>query len=132
MSLSGLLLPLRAEAHAPLYLQLRDSLRSAIEQRTLVEDDILPTEQDLAQQFALSRITVRKAISGLIAEGHLARRRGVGIFVSRRGPCLLIERRSFQRDGLAVEYTLSYYRAYYRAYYRGDAYDLIAELSSGS
>jgi GntR family transcriptional regulator len=37
---------------------------------------------------------------------------------------LYIERRSFDQDGVAVEFTSSYYR--------GDAYDFVAELSLGS
>jgi len=45
----------------PLYQQLQRALREAIESRVLAPDDALPPERDLATDFSVSRITVRKA-----------------------------------------------------------------------
>ncbi len=64
---------------APLYLQLQRVLRKAIQGRVLQQDDAIPPERDLAEAFDISRITVRKAIDGLVTEGLLSRRRGAGI-----------------------------------------------------
>ena len=47
-------------------------------------DDALPPERDLADDFGVSRITVRKAIDGLVSEGLLVRRQGSGTFVRGR------------------------------------------------
>ena len=47
-------------------------------------DDALPPERDLADEFGVSRITVRKAIDGLVSEGLLVRRQGSGTFVRGR------------------------------------------------
>jgi len=59
----------------PLYKQLQRTLRQAIETRVLGPDDALPPERDLATDFNVSRITVRKAIDGLVSEGLLVRAR---------------------------------------------------------
>ena len=68
----------------PLYQQLRRSLRDAIEQDLLSPDEALPAERDLADEFQVSRITVRKAIEGLVEEGLIDRRHGAGTFVAAR------------------------------------------------
>jgi len=68
----------------PLYQQLQRALRQAIETRVLGPDDALPPERDLATEFSVSRITVRKAIDGLVSEGLLVRRQGSGTFVRAR------------------------------------------------
>lgn len=67
---------------APLYLQLQAALRGAIDARTLKPLEALPPERDLATDFGVSRITVRKALDGLVAEGRLTRRQGAGTFVA--------------------------------------------------
>lgn len=73
---------LRKDDPTPLYLQLQKGLRDAIERRVVQADAAIPTERDLAEEFAISRITVRKAIDGLVREGLLSRRRGAGTFVT--------------------------------------------------
>ena len=65
----------------PLYLQLQRILRDAIDSHIVKADQALPTERDLAEEFEVSRITVRKAIDGLVTDGLVSRRRGAGTFV---------------------------------------------------
>lgn len=72
---------LQKELATPLYLQLQRVLRDAIGADVINVGDAIPTERDLAIEFDISRITVRKAIDGLVSEGLLARRRGAGTFV---------------------------------------------------
>ena len=79
-----LLGPLDESSAQPLYQQLERALRSAIENRVIGPDDALPPERDLAEMLAVSRITVRKAIDGLVSEGLLMRRQGSGTFVRGR------------------------------------------------
>ncbi|MBS0611719.1 MAG: GntR family transcriptional regulator [Proteobacteria bacterium] len=76
--------PLDQRSTQPLYLQLQRVLRAAIDNRILASDEALPAERDLAADFNVSRITVRKALAGLVAEGLLLRRQGAGNFVSAR------------------------------------------------
>jgi GntR family transcriptional regulator len=83
-SLAALIGPLDGEDRQPLYQQLQRALRAAIDRKILAPDDALPAERDLAEDFAVSRITVRKALEGLVSEGLLTRRHGAGTFVAGR------------------------------------------------
>jgi len=82
----------------PLYQQLQRALRHAIESRLLGPDDARPPERDLATEFSVSRITVRKAIDGLVSEGLLVRRQGSGTFVRARMEKNFSKLTSFSED----------------------------------
>jgi len=82
----------------PLYQQLQRALRRAIETRVLGPDDALPPERDLADELRVSRITVRKAIDGLVGEGMLVRRQGSGTFVCARVEKNFSKLTSFSED----------------------------------
>lgn len=73
--------PLSKSDPTPLYLQLQKVLRDAIDGHLVKADEAIPTERDLAERFEVSRITVRKAIDGLVEDGMVSRRRGAGTFV---------------------------------------------------
>ena len=96
--LSQLLGPLDESSSLPLYQQLQRTLRSAIDKRILDADDALPAERDLAADFAVSRITVRKAIEGLVSEGLLVRQHGSGTFVRPRVEKNFSKLTSFSED----------------------------------
>jgi GntR family transcriptional regulator len=71
--------------HQPLaYLRLRRAIRNVIQHRDIEPGQTLPSERDLSQVLGLSRVTVRKAISGLVEEGLLTQRHGAGTFVAER------------------------------------------------
>jgi GntR family transcriptional regulator len=72
----------RTDNPSPLYLQLQQLIRDAIGGEVIVRGDAIPAERDLAVEYGVSRITVRKAIEGLVEEGLLTRRRGAGTFVA--------------------------------------------------
>ncbi len=82
----------------PLYQQLQRALRQAIETRLIGPDDALPPERDIAEDFQISRITVRKAIDGLVSEGLLMRRQGAGTFVCSRVEKNFSKLTSFSED----------------------------------
>lgn len=75
---------LDSQGGAPLYLQLQRLLRSAIERHVLAPDEALPPERDLAEAYNVSRVTVRKALDGLVHARMLTRRQGAGTFVAAR------------------------------------------------
>ena len=50
----------------PLYLQLQRVIQDAVRAGKLKADEALPSERDLARQLGISRVTVRKAIAGLV------------------------------------------------------------------
>jgi GntR family transcriptional regulator len=97
-SFAKALRPLDPESSQPLYQQLQRALREAIEQRVIGMDDALPAERQLAEELAVSRITVRKAIEGLVEEGLLVRRQGAGNFVAGRVEKNFAKLTSFSED----------------------------------
>ena len=98
MTLSQTVGKLNESSSLPLYQQLQRALRQAIESRVLGPEDALPPERDLADDFHVSRITVRKAIDGLVSEGLLVRRQGSGTFVSARVEKNFSKLTSFSED----------------------------------
>ncbi len=98
MSLISQIGVLDREGHAPLYQKLQLALRGAIEARILKPDDALPPERDLAADYDVSRITVRKALDGLVNEGLLIRRQGAGTFVASRVEKQFSKLTSFSED----------------------------------
>lgn len=81
-----------------LYQQLQHALREAIDKRILRPDEALPAERQLASELEVSRITVRKAIDGLVAEGLLVRRPGSGNFINTRIEKNFAKLTSFSED----------------------------------
>lgn len=71
-----------AEPHA--YARLRRAIQLSIKSAALVPGHALPSERELCRQLALSRVTVRKAIAGLVEDGVLIQRHGAGTFVAER------------------------------------------------
>ncbi len=66
----------------PLYYQLREYFRQEILSEKLKFGDELPSESQLCSQYDLSRITVKQAYDGLVADGLIVRKRGKGSFVN--------------------------------------------------
>jgi DNA-binding transcriptional regulator YhcF (GntR family)/methanogenic corrinoid protein MtbC1 len=66
----------------PVYLQLKEMLRSQIEQGVYLAHQKLPSERDLCQHYNLSRMTARRALQELIDEGFAYTRTGKGTFTS--------------------------------------------------
>ena len=68
----------------PLYHQLQNILKAEIETGRLRADERLPSEQELAERFQVSKITVRQALTELAQSGYIRREQGRGTFVARR------------------------------------------------
>lgn len=66
----------------PLYRQIHDHLRAGIEGNQWRVGERLPTEQQLCEQFGVSRITVVRALNRLADEGMITKTQGKGTFVS--------------------------------------------------
>jgi GntR family transcriptional regulator len=62
----------------PFYHQLRLQLETMIRRGDYQPDQDLPTEEELAQMFQVSRITVRQAVAELLEDGLLYRKRPRG------------------------------------------------------
>ncbi|MFD1676472.1 GntR family transcriptional regulator [Alicyclobacillus fodiniaquatilis] len=66
----------------PKHLQLKEQIKEWIVLGTFLPGQQIPTEHELAQQFSMSRHTVRQAIAALVHEKWLYRTQGKGTFVS--------------------------------------------------
>lgn len=67
--------------NSPLYLQLRELIRSKIESGEYPPGTAIPSVGNLAETYGIHRLSVRSAISALIGEGLLKSVQGKGIFV---------------------------------------------------
>ncbi|MDR0271613.1 GntR family transcriptional regulator [Paenibacillus sp.] len=65
----------------PLYIQIQNHFKQLISSRKLDEDDRIPTEKELIDQFQVSRITVANALADLANEGWIYRIPGRGSYV---------------------------------------------------
>ena len=70
------------ETPIPLYYQLKLRVQGLIDSSALRVGDMLPPENELCRHLGVSRPTVRQALSELVAEGWLTRKKGRGTFVS--------------------------------------------------
>lgn len=68
--------------HVPLYRQVELVLEEKIKTSQWTVGYQLPTEQELADLFDVSTITVKRAVIELVNKGYLYRQRGKGTFVS--------------------------------------------------
>ncbi len=66
----------------PLHLQVESLVRELIEKPKYQKGELLPKEVDIANNLGISRNTVRQAISKLVIEGLLERKKGVGTKVA--------------------------------------------------
>lgn len=68
------------------YAQIADILRQRIARGVLATGDKLPTNEELAESFKVSRVTIRQAVNLLVQEGVVGARQGVGTFVTDTVP----------------------------------------------
>ncbi|MFQ9514986.1 MAG: GntR family transcriptional regulator [Eubacterium sp.] len=68
----------------PLYSQLKESIKSAIQNGILKPGDKLPTEYEICDKFSLSRTVTRQAFYELMNEGYICRFKSRGTFVSQQ------------------------------------------------
>lgn len=82
----------------PLYRRLEDAIKQAIGQGGLKRAAVIPSERALCEALGISRVTVRRAIEGLVSDGLLDRRQGAKTVVSSRLEKSLATMTSFSED----------------------------------
>ncbi len=80
----------------PKYFHVKSQILALI--AALGPGDPVPTERDLAERFATSRTTVRKAIAELVADGRLVHTQGSGTFVAQPKLMQVRQLTSFSQD----------------------------------
>jgi GntR family transcriptional regulator len=77
-----LALKINRNSPVPYYAQVKDSLRERIKQGDWQPGDQMPSEPELCDLFNVSRTVIRQALSELLHEGLIVRRKGRGTFVA--------------------------------------------------
>ncbi len=87
----------------PLHILISEKLRIQIEDGWYPPGTKIPSEHQLMEQFAVSRITVRRAIANLVQQGLVVAQRGRGVFVKEqtKATYLLSNPMVFVEDDLA-------------------------------
>ena len=67
----------------PIYFQLKTLIQERISSGEYPVGMCLPSEREYCEEYGISRMTVRQAISDLVNEGFLRRERGKGTYVSQ-------------------------------------------------
>jgi GntR family transcriptional regulator len=75
---------LNRDSPAPLYRQLKWLIRHGIDGGRYQVGQRLPSENNLARSYGVSRHLVRQALSSLVTEGQVVARQGYGYYVNAR------------------------------------------------
>lgn len=74
---------LKQDAITPLYVQLMEELETSIRNGVYKPADKIMTEAEMAKEYGVSLITVRKAVGSLMEKGLVVRKQGKGTFVTK-------------------------------------------------
>ena len=66
----------------PIYKKIENDIKEKIQDGTFKSGDLLPSENELKDQYNVSRMTVRQALTNLVNDGYLYRHKGKGTFIS--------------------------------------------------
>ncbi|MFC4712908.1 GntR family transcriptional regulator [Planococcus dechangensis] len=66
----------------PIYSQIEEQLKQQIQRGDFPVGTSIPSERELSERFAVSRMTVRQSITNLVNDGLLYREKGRGTFVA--------------------------------------------------
>ena len=84
-----------------IYLQVSEMLVTDILRGILLEEERVPSTNELAKQYTINPATAAKGINLLVDEGILYKKRGIGMFVAEGAKEHIIEKR---RDAFYENY----------------------------
>ncbi len=74
---------MKFDGNTPIYLQIKCVIKNAIIFGSLTEEEAVPSIRVMAKQYRLNPQTISNAISELLNEGILFKKRGIGMFVEK-------------------------------------------------
>ena len=74
---------MKFDESTPIYLQIKCEIEKAIIYGSLEEEEAVPSIRIMAKQYRLNPQTISNAISELLNEGILFKKRGIGMFVEK-------------------------------------------------
>jgi len=85
----------------PIFIQITEHVENEIIEGSLAEGDQIPSTNELAAFYRINPATALRGVNRLVDDGIVAKRRGIGMFVTPGARARLIERR---RADFATEY----------------------------
>ena len=89
------------DSSKPLYLQVEADIKNRILSKQYMPGDKLPTENELSDQYNVSKITIRKAIQSLSDEGYVNKVQGKGTFINFKKDKLYLNKTSGFKESLS-------------------------------
>lgn len=89
------------DSSKPLYLQVKADIKNRILSKQYMPGDKLPTENELSDQYNVSKITIRKAIQNLSDEGYVNKVQGKGTFINFKKDKLYLNKTSGFKESLS-------------------------------
>lgn len=75
---------IKENRETPIYIQIQNLIKDNISKGKYAIDKPIPSSRQLSAELKINRMTVRKAMDGLISEGYLYVKKGIGTFVSKK------------------------------------------------
>ena len=85
----------------PIFIQIAEQVENDIIDGVLKEDEQIPSTNEFAAFYRINPATALRGVSRLVDDGIVAKRRGIGMFVTQGARARLIERR---KADFAAEY----------------------------
>ena len=76
-----------------IYLQIAEMIETEILRDILLEEERVPSTNELAKLYAINPATAAKGVNILVDEGVLCKKRGIGMFVSAGAKEAILSRR---------------------------------------
>lgn len=76
-----------------IYIQIKEMMENDILRNILLEEERVPSTNELAKMFAINPATAAKGVNLLVDEGILYKKRGIGMFVAKGAKELIVKKR---------------------------------------
>ena len=76
-----------------IYIQIKEMIESDILRDILLEEERVPSTNELAKLYAINPATAAKGVNLLVDEGILYKKRGIGMFVTEGAKKKIMEKR---------------------------------------
>ena len=76
-----------------IYIQLSEMIETDIHRGILLEEERVPSTNELAKLYTINPATAAKGVNLLVDEGILYKKRGIGMFVAEGAKAQIIEKR---------------------------------------
>ncbi len=76
-----------------IYIQIKEMIENDILRNILLEEERVPSTNELAKLFAINPATAAKGVNLLVDEGTLYKKRGIGMFVTEGAKKTIMDKR---------------------------------------